>query len=57
MQYVKETNKALGRHPTDPEAPWDLISEKMGSTRTRTQCRRKWYVPRFGLLQSALSAT
>lgn len=37
-------NTALGHDPLSAEAPWEVVCEKMGRTRTTTQCRKKWYV-------------
>jgi hypothetical protein len=42
IDFVKSTNTALGNDPLGLEAPWDLISDKMGGKRTVTQCRVKW---------------
>ncbi|ORY31841.1 hypothetical protein BCR39DRAFT_525659 [Naematelia encephala] len=42
VKCVKEANTSLGMDPLGAEAPWDIVCEKMGGTRTRTQCRKKW---------------
>lgn len=42
VDIVKAVNEALGNDAAGYEAPWDIVCEKMGGTRTPTQCRKKW---------------
>jgi len=49
VRFVGEANEAMGRSASDREAPWDIVCEKMGGSRTRTQCRQKWLVFYFPL--------
>jgi hypothetical protein len=44
IECIKDVNTALGHDPLSAEAPWEIVCEKMGRTRTTTQCRKKWYV-------------
>jgi hypothetical protein len=39
---IEEANLAIGAEALSPEAPWEVVSAKMGHTRTSTQCRVKW---------------
>lgn len=42
VDAIRELNEALGEDPLGSEAPWDEVAAKLGRTRTRTQCRKKW---------------
>ena len=42
LRFIRDANRAIGKDEEDGEAPWDIIAEKMGGTRNRTQCRKKW---------------
>lgn len=41
-RIVQEVNEQVGNDPLGYEAPWDIVSEKMGGLRSRMQCRKKW---------------
>ncbi|GFZ50527.1 hypothetical protein JCM24511_08284 [Saitozyma sp. JCM 24511] len=43
IECIKDVNTALGHDPLSAEAPWEVVCEKMGRTRTTTQCRKKWH--------------
>jgi hypothetical protein len=44
IECIKDVNTALGHDPLSAEAPWEIVCEKMGRTRSTTQCRKKWCV-------------
>jgi hypothetical protein len=44
IEVVKNVNTAVGNDPLGHEAPWDIVEERMGGTRSRMQCRKKWSV-------------
>jgi len=45
VKCVREANRQLGRDESSLGAPWDVVCQMMGGTRTRSQCREKWCVP------------
>jgi hypothetical protein len=44
IEIVKNVNTTVGNDPLGHEAPWDIVEERMGGTRSRMQCRKKWLV-------------
>ena len=43
VETIKEANVAIGNDALSHEAPWDVVVKKMEGTRSRQQCRKKWY--------------
>lgn len=39
---IKDVNESVGNEPLGHEAPWDIVSDRMGGSRSRMQCRKKW---------------
>lgn len=39
---VAKANEQMGLEALSADTPWDVVVGFMGSTRTRTQCRKKW---------------
>lgn len=42
IEIVRNVNTTVGNDPLGHEAPWDIVEERMGGTRSRMQCRKKW---------------